>query len=168
VAQESLTLGAVEVDVSGFFTTHHYFDTMDGHWGELTMPAFSNYGMFQTSGGRELLLRKVHWLGSAHEVSEDGIVRGTADRRGVFDGDMDLHFDGQDYLLQTAGLMNQGWYLVDRTGYRLLEVQPRGILRQGAYLTLFDVLDIGLIAFCYYLAHVRWQENTAVVAATAS
>lgn len=165
---ETLTLDVVEVGVSGFFTTHHHFDTAVGLWGELTMPAFSNFGVFQTSSGRELLLRKVHWLGSAHEASEDGTVHGTADRRGAFDGDMVLHFDGQDYLLQAAGLMNQGWHWVDHVGYRLLEVQPRGIFRQGARLTLFAVLDAGLIAFCYYLVHSRWQENAAVVAATAS
>ena len=168
MAQDTIALGMIEVDVSGFFTTHHRFETTSGLWGELTLPAFSNYATFQTPSGHDLLLRKVHWLGSAHEASENGIVRGTADRRGAFDRDMVLWFDGQECLLQAAGLLNQGWYLVDYMGYQVLEVQPRGLLRQGAYLKLFDLLDVGLVAFTYYLVHVRWQEDAAVVAATAS
>jgi hypothetical protein len=168
VAQETLALDMTEVDVSGFFTTRHRFETASRPWGELTMPAFSNQATFQTPGAQDLLFRKVHWLESVHEVSENGIVRGTADRRGIFDRDMVLRFDGREYLLRSAGLLNQGWYLVDDLGCQLLEVQPRGMLRQGAYLRLFDLLDIGLVAFTYYLVHVRWQEDAAVVAATAS
>jgi hypothetical protein len=168
VTQESLALGVVEVGVSGFFTTHHCFDSEAGLLGELELPAFSDYGVFHATSGRELLLHKVHWLGSAHEVSEGGIVRGTADRRGVFDVDMALHFDGREYTLQAAGLLSQGWYLCDHAGYQLLEIQPRGILRKGAILTLFDVIDTGLVAFAYYLVHVRWQEGAAVIAATAN
>jgi hypothetical protein len=168
VTLESLTPGLVEVDVSGFFTTHHYFDTEAGLLGELTMPAFSSHAVFQSASGREFLLRRVHWLGNAHAISENGKVRGKADRCGVLDGDMVLQFDGQEYALQSAGLLSRGWYLCEHAGYQLLEIQPRGFLQQGVYLTLFSVMDVGLVAFVYYLVLIRWQEDAAVVAATAS
>lgn len=168
MARETGAVDVIEVSVAGFFTTHHYFETEAGSWGELTFPAFSDHGTFRTAHGRELMMRKIHWLGTAHELLERETVRGTADRRGLFHREMVIRFDGLEYLLEPAGLFSQGWYLVDVLGNRLLEIQPRGIFGQGACLMLPTTLNADLVAFAYYLVHVRRQEDTVVVAAAAS
>jgi hypothetical protein len=49
----------------------------------------------------------------------------------------------------------------------LLEVQPRGIFRRGAYLTILGPVEADLLAFVYYLVNVRWQEQTAAASAAA-
>jgi hypothetical protein len=168
MARDTCVLGLIQVDVTGFFTTHHYFETEAGPWGELTFPAFSDHGTFRAADGRELMMRKIHWLGSGHELLEGDIARGTADRRGLFHRGMVIQFDGLEYLLEPAGLLNQGWYLVDALGNRLLELQPRGIFGQSTCLLLATRVNADLVAFVYYLVHVRRQEDTAVVAAAAS
>ena len=61
----------IEVDVTGFFTTHHCFETRIGAWGEITFPAFSDQGIFRREDGHKLVMRKVHWLGTAHELLDD-------------------------------------------------------------------------------------------------
>lgn len=168
MAERTWTIDEIEVDVSGFFTTHHHFEIREGAWGELTFPAFCDYGEFRTADGRELLMRKVHWLGSAHELLEGPIVRGTADRRGLLCREMVIQFDGTKYLLEPGGFLSQGWYLIDGMRNTLLEIQPRGIFRQGAYLMVEGPLDADLIAFAYYLVHMRLQEESAAAAAAAS
>jgi hypothetical protein len=168
MARDTCALDVIEVDVTGFFTTHHYFETEAGPWGELTFPAFSDHGTFHAADGRELVVRQIHWLGSAHELLEGEIVRGTADRRGLFHRGMVIQFDGLQYLLEPAGLLSPGWYLVDVLGNRLLEIQPRGIFGQSTCLLLATTVNADLVTFAYYLVHVRRQEDSAVVAATAS
>jgi hypothetical protein len=160
--------GEICVDVSGFFTTHHYFQTEAGTLGELTFPAFSQQGVFQAADGSKLLMQKTHWLGTAHEIVEGESVRGTADRRSFFSRDIVLQLDGQDYVLLSEGLFKQGWFLVDAVGDTLIEIQPRGILKQGAYLTIWEAIDAVLVAFAYYLYYMRIQEDAAAVAATSS
>jgi len=168
MSRETWLLAEIEVEVTGFFTTHHYFQTEAGTLGELIFLAFSQQGTFQTTDGRKLLMQKTHWLGSAHEVVEGEDVRGTADRRGLLSRDIALQFDGQDYTLQPEGLLRQGWFLVDAAGDTLIEIQPRGILKQGAHLTILEAVDADLVAFAYYLYCVRTQEDAAAVAATST
>jgi hypothetical protein len=165
VTQETWMLDRIEVDVSGFFTTHHHFETEAGTWGEFTFPAFSDGGTFRTAGGHELLMRKTHWLGTAHEMLEGETLRGTADRPGLFRRELVVQFDNQEYVLEPEGFLSQGWLLTDGVGNVLLEIQPRGIFRQGAYLTVWGVVDADLVAFAYYLVHMRRQEDTAAAAA---
>ena len=154
----------IEVDVSGFFTTHHAFRTPTGTLGEIRFPAFSQYGIFSGAHGRELLMQKTHWLGTAHELVEGEIVRGTADRRGLLSRDMVICFDGRDYTLEPEGLLSQGWFLLDAERFILLEIQPRGILRQGSYLSLYGPVQPALLVFAYYLVYMRQQEDAAAVA----
>jgi hypothetical protein len=168
VAQKTWMKGKIEVDVSGFFTTHHHFETEAGHWGKLKFPAFSDHGVLRSADGRQLVMRKVHWLGSSHELIEGEVVRGTADRRGLLCRGMVIHFKGQEYLLEPEGLLSQGWYLTDTVGNVLLHIQPRGILRQGAYLSITAPMDADLVTFAYYLVHMRAQEDAAAVAATSA
>ena len=175
MARQWYALDEIEVDVRGFFTTHHDFGTGLGSWGKLTFPAFANHGTFRAADGRELLMRKVHWLGSAHEFSDGGRVRGSADRAGVLSREIELLFDGQHYVLEPEGILSRGWRLTDAQGRHLLEIQPRGILRQGAYLTalgqhpeMVEALSPDLLAFAYYLVYTRWQEDAAAGAAAAS
>jgi hypothetical protein len=162
------TSDQIEVDVRGVFTTHHYLDIEAGTLGEFTFPAFSQQGVFQTADGRELVMQKISWLSSAHEVVEGETVRGTADRRGLLKLEIDLQFDGRAYTLEPGGLLSRDWNLFDAEGNRLLEIQPRGLLKQGAYLTLKSVVDADLVAFAYYLVHMRWQEDAAAAAATSA
>lgn len=84
MSEEYLMLEEVQVEVSGFFTTHHWFNTESEMWGELVFPAFSGYGVIQTPDGRELLMQKTHWLGSAHEFvdGETGFVERPTKRVG--------------------------------------------------------------------------------------
>jgi hypothetical protein len=168
MSRETRLLGRIEVDVTGFFTTHHSLRTEAGTRGELTFRAFGQQGIFQTADGRMLVMQKTHWLGTAHEVVEGEHVRGTADRPGLLSRDMALQFDGQDYSLQPEGFLKQGWFLVDAVGDTLIEIQPRGILTQGAYLTIYEPVNIDLVAFVYYLYYVRTQEDAAAVAATSA
>lgn len=159
-------LRQIEVDVQGFFTTHHCYETEAGMWATLTFPAFADEARLSTNDGRMFLMRKTHWLGSAHELLDGGIVRSTADRRGLSSREFILQFDGQEYMLVPEGLLCQGWYLTNGEGNRLLAIVPRGLLRQGAYLTIAGAIATELAAFAYYLVYRRQQEDAAAVAAT--
>jgi hypothetical protein len=60
--------GQIEVEHSGFFTSHHAFRTPAATLGELTLPAFSDHGTYRTSNGQGLRLGKTRWLGGAYEL----------------------------------------------------------------------------------------------------
>jgi hypothetical protein len=157
----------IEVDVTGLFTTHHYLQTEVGTLGELTFPAFSHQGIYRAADGHELLMQKTRWFGSAHELVDGEMVRGTADRPRLLSRDIVIHLDGHEYLLEPEGLFRRGWYLKDAEHQTLLEIQPRGVFRQGAYLTLTGMVDADLVIFAYYLVHMRQQEEAAAGAAAA-
>lgn len=162
-------LDEIEIEVSGLFTTHHYLQTRSGTLGSLKFPAFGQYAIYHTADGRELLMQKTHWLGTAHELVEGELVRGRGDRPGLLRRDIAIWFDDQEYSLEPEGLLSRGWYLVDASSNKLMELQPRGILKQGAYLTIIGAIDTDLVAFAYYLTYMRQQEDAAVaVAASAS
>ncbi len=69
--------------------------------------------------------------------------------------------------MEPAGFWSRGWHLIDEAGTTLLEIQPRGIFRRGAYLTIIGPVDADLLVFAYYLVNVRWQEQAAVDSAAA-
>ena len=158
--------GQIEVEHSGFFTTHHAFRAPSGTVGELTLPAFSDHGTYRTPDGEELRLGKTHWLGGAYELVHGEQVRGRAERQGFFSRDLDVWFDGQALTLERRGWFNTDWYLVDAEGTTLLEVSPRGFFRQGAYISLAGPVEAALVAFAYYLAYVLHQEEAAAAAAS--
>jgi hypothetical protein len=158
----------IEVTVSGFFTTHHSFRSDGGHWGKLTFSAFSDEGTFRREDGRELVMRKVRWIGTAHEMLLGGILRGSADRPGLLSRDEVIGFGGQQYRLQPEGILEDSWYLTDGSGTRLLGLRSRGILRQGATLRIVGPLDPDLTVFAYYLVHSRSQEASALAATIAA
>lgn len=166
--KEIWTLDQIEVDVTGFFTTHHVLRTEAGILGELTFPAFAQHAIYRARGGRELLMQKPHLLDATHELIEGEVVRGTGTRPGLFRRDIVLRVDGQRYSLEPMGAFSQGWRLTDASGEQLLELQPRGIFRQGAYLTVTGAVDADLVAFAYYLVHMRKQEEAAAAASAAS
>jgi hypothetical protein len=157
----------MKVEVTGLFTTHHRFDTDRGTWGELSLPAFSNQGVFRRGDGRELVMRKVHWLGTAHEVLDGETLRASADRPGIISPDFVISLEGRQYLLQQKGWTGGNWTLSDDRGSRLLEIRRRGILRQGTHLMFTGPVNTDLVAFAYYLVWVRGQE-AAVGAAAAT
>jgi hypothetical protein len=80
---------------------------------------------------------------------------------------MDIGFRGAAYELVSAAVWSRGWGLVDEEGTLLLEIQPRGLFRRGARLTILEPVHADLLLFAYYLAHVRWQEQGAAAAAAA-
>lgn len=168
MAQDIMMLYEIEVVVSGFFTTHHHFQTEWGHLGKCTFPAFSQKAIYRTPDSRELLMQKSHWLGSAHELVDGGHVRGRADRPGLFRRDIIIQFDGQEYTLEPEGLFSQGWFLFDAGGTKLLEFRPRGALKQGAYLNITGAINSDLVAFVYYLVYMRQQEDAAATTAATS
>ena len=158
--------GHIEVEQTGFFTTHHTFRTPSGRVGELTMPAFSDHGTYRTPAGQEVHLAKTHWLGGDYELVEGERVRGRAGRQGFFSRDLDVWFDGQALTLERRGWLDQGWYLVDAGRQTLLEISPRGFFRQGATISLAGPVETALVIFVYYLAYVRHQEEAATAAAS--
>lgn len=166
--KELWTLDEIEVEVSGFFTTHHVLRTEADILGELVFPAFSQRATYRTIDGRTLLMQKTHWLGTTHELVEGEVRRGSGTRPGLFRRDIVLQVDGQQYSLEPEGILSQGWHLFDATGQRLLEIQRRGILGQGAYLSVRGALDLDLVAFAYYLVYMRQQEDAAGAAAASS
>lgn len=164
--QKNWILDEIEVDVSGLFTTHHHLQAGTGIIGKFKFPAFSQGAVYHTADGRELLMQKTHWLGTAHELVDGQTVRGTADRPGLLRSDLLVKLDGQEYTLEPQGIFKQGWYLLDKENNVLMEIQPRGVFRQGAYLTPTGVVEADLVAFAYYLVHMRQQEDAAAVSAT--
>lgn len=156
------------VDVSGFFTTHHHFRTEAGTWGKFKFPAFADRGIFGAPDGRELVMQKSHWLGSAYELVDGERVRGKSDRRGMLSRDIVIEFDGRSYVLEPEGILKDGWFLIDEGGTTLLEIRPRGVFREGAHLTTLNPVSMDLIAFAYYLVHMRKQEDAGAVAATSA
>ncbi len=158
------TLGTIEVEVTGFFTTHHRLQAGWGELAELTFPAFSQCATYQTLDGRQVTMQKRHWLGTAYEIVDGGVVRGSADRPGLFRRDMAVQFDGRDYWLEPEGLLKQGWFLLDAERHVLLEIQPRGVFRQGACINVHSSIELDLVAFAYYLVNMRQQEDAAVAA----
>jgi hypothetical protein len=160
--------GEIEVVHTGMFTTHHAFKSPSGTLGTLTLPAFANSGVYHTPDGQELHVRKAGWLGSTHELLQGGEVLGRAARKGFFSRDVDVWFDGQALTLERQGAFGRGWHLVDDQGTTLLEIRPRGVFRQGAYLSLSGPVEAALVAFAYYVAYQRQQEESAAGAAAAS
>jgi hypothetical protein len=165
MAKEVWVLDEIEVEVSGWFTTSHYFQTRSGSLGEFKFPAFSQQGTFRTVDGRELLMQKTSWLGSSFELVSGDRVRGSAHRPGLLRRDIPLTYDGRQYSLEPEGILSRGWFLFDQAGNQLMEMQPRGVFKQGAYLTITGNIDADLVAFAYYLVHMRQQEETAAAAA---
>jgi hypothetical protein len=82
--------------------------------------------------------------------------------------DIAVQFDGRDYWLEPEGILKQGWLLLDAERRILIEIQPRGVFKQGAYLMLRAPVELDLVAFAYYLVHMRRQEDASVVAATSA
>ena len=161
-------VGTIRVDVTGFFTTHHYLQAEWGELGELTFRAFNQGATYEALDGRKVTMQKSHWLGTAHEMVDGGVVRGRGDRPGLLRTDIALQFDGRDYILEPEGLLKQGWFLLDAGRHILMEIQPRSVFRGGAYLSLRAPIELDLVAFAYYLVHMRKQETAAAVAATSA
>jgi hypothetical protein len=61
MAQGLWATDEIEVDVSGFFTTHHFLQTTANILGELTLPAFWSGGVFRAADGRELVVERISW-----------------------------------------------------------------------------------------------------------
>jgi len=162
------TVDEIEVDVSGHFTTHHYLRTRSGDLGEITFAAFAQEAVYRAADGRELRMQNTHWLGGRYELVDGGVVRGTAAQPGFFRQDLAIQLDGQQYSLEPEGCLRQGWHLVDVERNRLLEIQPQGMFKQGAYLTITGSVDADLAIFAYYLYQIRQQEMAAAGAAAAS
>ena len=166
-AREAWTADEIEVDVAGFFTTHHLMLTPAKVFGELTLPAFRRRGLFRSADGRELIVERTSWWRGWHEMRENGIVLGTARPLGFWRRAMSVGLRGQMYELVPAGFWSRGWYLVDGAGTMILEIQPRGLFRRGAYMVIKGRVDADLPVFAYYLVNVRWQEQAAAASAAA-
>ena len=168
MSTKDVMIGTIEVEVTGFFTTHHYLEAEWGELGKLTFRAFNQGATYEALDGRKVTMQKSHWLGTAHEMVDGGVVRARADRPGLLRTDIAVQFDGQDYVLEPEGLLKQGWFLLDAERNVLMEIQPRGVFKQGAYLSLRAPVELDLVAFAYYMVHMRKQEDAAVVAATSA
>ena len=160
--------GEMEVDTWGCFTTHHQMKTRTQILGELTLPAFDRGGTFLFADGRELVVGKTSWWKGWHELRENGIVVGSARPLGFWAQRIGVGFRGRMYELVSAGFWSDGWDLLDESGMKILEIRRRGFFRRMVDLLAHEEILPDLLVFAYYLAHVRWQEQTAVVATTAA
>ncbi len=166
MSQETWMIDEIQVRVSGFFTTHHHLHTEMGTLGKFKFPAFAQDATYRTPDGREMLMRKTHWLGSGHQLVEGETVRGTADRSSLFDRGVVLQLDGRQYRLEPTGLLSRDWRLVDQEGIELLEIQLLGLLSRDARVLVSGIIvEPDLIAFAYYLFYMRHQEEAAGAAA---
>jgi hypothetical protein len=114
-----------------------------------------------------LVVEQISWWRGWHELREDGIVLGTARPLGFWRQKMSVGFRGEMYELVPASFWARSWLLTDGTERELIDVQPRGVFRRGAYLTILAPIHTDLLVFVYYLVNVRWQEQSAAAAAAA-
>jgi hypothetical protein len=161
------TAGVIEVDIWGFFTTHHRMLTETEVLGELTLSAFSSGGVFQAADGRELVVEKTSWWRGWHELRENGVVVGSARPLGFWERTMSVGFRGKMYELVPAGFWSSSWNLLDESGAVVVKVRRWGFFRQKVGLTIQGPVHSDLLVFVYYLANVRWQEQAAAAAAAA-
>jgi hypothetical protein len=166
MAQAEWLANEIEVAVSGFFTTHHRLETAAGSLGEFTFSAFRMHAVFCAADGREMVARQVAWWRSQHELLEGDAVLATARPPSFWSRALSVGFGGQEYALK-SDFWGRRWRLTDEAGTALLEIRPRGVFRRGAYLTVQDAVDADLLAFTYYLVHVRWEERHTAGAAAA-
>jgi hypothetical protein len=162
------TFGEIEVEMWGCFTTHHLLQTETGILGEMTLPAFSSGGVFDAADGRNLVVEKTSWWRGWHELRENDIVVGSARPTGFWGRTMSVGFRGLMYELVPAGFWSDGWDLLDGAGAVLVEVRRWGFFRRKVVLTVHGPVHSDLLVFVYYLAHIRWQEQTAAVAASSA
>jgi len=160
--------GEIEVEISGVFTTHHSMKTSARFLGELTLPVFSNGGVFRSADGRELVVERTSWWRGWHEMREDGVVIGAARSRGFWRRTMSVGYRGGTYELEPAGFWSRAWYLTDEAGTVLLEVHPRGFFRQRVTLAVKGRVHADLLVFAYYLVNVRMREQSAVASSAAA
>ena len=166
MVQDAWTANEVIVDVQGFFATRHLMRTEGGvSLGEFTFSTFNTSGVFHAADGRELVVKRTSWWRGWYELRADGVVLGTARRQSFWRRTLNVGFQGAMYELAPAGFWSQGWNLSDGTGTVLVEIRSRGGLRRGAYLTILVPVDVGLLAFVYYLVNNLWHEQTAAAAA---
>ena len=81
---------------------------------------------------------------------------------------MSVGFRGLMYEFVPAGFWSDGWDLLDEAGTMLVEVRRWGFFRRKVGLTVRGPVHPDLLVFVYYLAHIRWQEQTAAVAASSA
>lgn len=155
----------IEVVVSGFLTTRHDMGTPAGPLGELTLPAFRMGGLFRGADGGEIEVRQPSWWKSEHELRQGEALLAVAWPRGFFQQQIEVRFGDQVYMLDRASFWNRSWRLVDAQGRALLEIEPRGIFRRGAYLKVLGEVELPLLVFAYYLIHKRWETEAAAAAA---
>jgi hypothetical protein len=165
VAQKTLTTDKVQVTVSGVFTTHHFIETVMEDLGELTLPASGKRGILHSSDGSEFTVERTSWWRGWHELRENEIVLGTARPQNFWRRTMDIGYRGATYDLISAGFWSRGWLLVGQAGTVMLDIQPRGIFRRGAHITILEPVNVDLLVFVYYLVNARWQEQAAGAAA---
>jgi hypothetical protein len=158
----------IEATVSGLFTTRHRLRAATGSLGEFTLPALRSDGIFRTREGRELEVRRTSWWRGEYELREGEAVLGTARARGAFRREIVVEFDGREYTLRAAGFWARRWQLLDEGGTCVLEIEPQGVFRRGAYLTIHGPVNADLLVFAYYLVHMRWQEQSAAAGAAAA
>jgi hypothetical protein len=166
MAQDVWEANEIEVTVSGAFTTHHRLETAAGSLGEFTFPTFRMHAVFRTADGRELLAQRVVWWRGQHELREGSVVLATARPSSFWSRALTIGFGGREYALW-SDFWARRWRLANAAGTVLLEVRPRGVFRRGVCLTVRGAVDADLLAFAYYLVHVRWEEQHAAGAAAA-
>ena len=166
--QETWTADQIEVSVDGVFTTHHYMQSASGSLGELTMKTGGATGTFVSTDGRELEIKRTSFWRGWFEMRDSGVVIGTASSQGFFRRTTTIDYRGVEHLLEPANAWARKWRLVDPMGSVLVEIEPRGAFKRGAFIRVLGEIELDLLAFCYYMVSMRWQEQAGAASAAAS
>lgn len=168
MSQEVWSVDEIEVTVRGLFTTHHLFQTARGTLAELVFPFFSLRGILHTADGRELLMRRVSLWRARHELREGDTLLATAQPLNFWSRTWVVRFGGHEYLLKPTDFWASRWQLSDEANRTLLQLRSLGVFKRSTYLMLSGEIDADLLAFAYYLVHVRQEEQAAGASAHAA
>ena len=154
--------------MEGVFTTHHYLLSAAGSLGELTIKTGGGTGTFLATDGRELEVKRTSLWRGWYEMRDSGVVIGTAASQGFFRRTTTIDYRGVEHLLEPVNTWARRWRLVDPMGSVLVEVEPRGVFKRGAFIKVFGEIELDLLVFCYYMVSMRWQEQASAASAASA
>ena len=164
--QAELKADVIEITVSGTFKTEHVFNTPDGILGALTIKGSKGEGSFLGSDDAVLDFKKPSVWKSQYELQEGNITIAKAHPPKKLKRAFEIEFEGEIFNLSPGGSKMRSWTLKNSQGQAICEILPRGGLKRGAYIKIGAEIPLKLLVFSYCLVVKRWQEESAVAAAS--
>ena len=163
-SQESLVSGQLEITVSGTFKTEHKFTSGQGSLGSLVTKGGKGEGVFTSSEGLVLELKKPSAWKNQYELQESNqtIVEVQLPKR--IRKTFEIAFENKGFELSPGGSKNRSWTLRTAQGAEVCEILPRGGLKRGAKIEIASQIPLRLLVLVYYLVEKRWKEEAAASA----